>query len=152
MTFEERKTEEIKEYLKTRTNSFSLYEFLDITPSVIKIEIIKENFEKIYEKEMTLIPNIINSYNVYIEKDYTCRVQCINDACNNYKKEIEELFQLIQFSHLSEEALLDIYVWAKKRRKELKLPDTLFNIHPDFMPKACILEKANEKINKQKNL
>lgn len=137
---------------KTKSNTFNLYELLDILPNVVKIEIIKVEFDKIYSKEISFrkfsfdaVKNAIASVNS--DAEY---ILCREIA--NYKGNIIVLIGLINKCKLTEEDMLDIYRWAKKRRKELGLSDNLFNIYPEFIKKENLYDNINEEINKQKIL
>lgn len=128
-------------------------ETFEMLPEKIKLEILKEEFLKTYNKEVQLEKTIINhgyEKNDYINSLFFGRDEALKILNSNLTESYKDLFYLLNTFKLSEEGKTQIYYWAKTKRKELELNDNLFNIFPYILSDKY--EKINEQISKQNSI
>ena len=135
---------------------FNLDFLMKIVPQKVKIELLKDEMTKVYNKELKLkqllsmnnIDSDLNSLSIYKEEHNK-----IYDMLGELRECNIDLFKFINSLKLSEESLEKIYLWAKMKRHELGLSSNLYNVYEHFIPDHILYQEANDKLDKyQKSL
>jgi len=112
---------------------------INLMPYSIRIELLKRQLIRVYQKEK-----------IYIEyKNTLSNEEKINYYTNEFtslNNEIKDFIDLLKAANLPNEELTELYIFAKQARIELELEDNLFNINKEFLYNY---KKEHDEINEE---
>lgn len=121
-------------------------------PYSIRFEILKKQLEDTYNLEVRFL-ELMKKRGVDFYAEYAFeRLELLkrydttfNNDCIYLK--MQTFANTIEKSELPNDMLIELYQWAKKRRKELGLKDNLFNLFDEYIFEAYKYKELNEEIN-----
>lgn len=129
-------------------------ELIRLIPMSIKVDILKEELNFLYNMEVKadeIIKKHRTSLQTYM-RDNSYVMVLDRAFLNEFIEKYNTVGKMSAYFDISEDRKKELYYWAKCRRKELGLKDNIFNIYEGFIGTKNRHEKLNEEINKRKSL
>ena len=123
-------------------------ELINVLPESIKLELLKEKLEKIYNLEKKYIEfkdKNKEKHGIYYTE--TLR-QNENDIYIKYKT----FLILIKAANLSNEDKISLYKWSKNLRIKMGLNDNLYNVYEKLIPWREEYAELNKKISSKQKI
>ena len=128
-----------------------LKDVIVLVPKSIKLEIINELIENAYQEELKMFQIYGDDFKDF--KFHIDRTFISHRWIWGLQEEYKILIDVIKNANLTDEELKTIYLNSIKRRKDLGLKESLFNIDMRYLKDYELpFDKIEEKVKKRKNI